>query len=395
MEISLYPAYNVLSKMIYADPAMRKDVMCIGGTSQWPATIFRGVDQWGERYGYLLVDPIGGAIGAFSTQDGISTGGQSRTPICKLPNIEHTEQSFPLLFLYRKEVADSGGAGKCRGGLSAESCFIPHNTDKITQDTLSSGNAIPTSTGMMGGYPGTPNRYRFVRDSDILARLERREMVEDALEAKGEEVTLQLRQENFEQHPADVYAVVWTAAGGFGDPMDRDPKHVLDDWLNGAVTLDVAREIYGAVIDAKTATLDATATRTLRAETRRRRVADIPVKPRRLGGSAVRITENLLARRDGDGTHFCCAKCDGDLGPIGDNYKDHCLREDSPIEASSPLVGDPSRFIDDQPAFRQFYCPGCGALIENEVAVATDPVLHDIEVSLDERLFALQAEAAE
>src|SRR5688572_32917671 len=60
MEISLYPAYNVLSKMIYPDPALRRDIMCIGGTSQWPATIFRGIDQWGERYGYLLVDPIGG-----------------------------------------------------------------------------------------------------------------------------------------------------------------------------------------------------------------------------------------------------------------------------------------------------------------------------------------------
>ena len=230
MEISLYPAYNVLSKMIYGDPSMRQDVMCIGGTSQWPATIFRGVDQWGERYGYLLIDPIGGAIGAFSTQDGISTGGQSRTPICKLPNIEHTEQTFPLLFLYRKEVPDSGGAGKWRGGLSAESCFIPHNTDKIVQDTLSSGNAIPTSTGMMGGYPGTPNRYTFIRNSDILDRLKRREMVEDASEAKGEEVTLQLRQENFEQHPADVYAVVWSAAGGFGDPTERDAEHVLEDW---------------------------------------------------------------------------------------------------------------------------------------------------------------------
>src|SRR5437762_13899849 len=116
MEISLYPAYNVLSKMIHADPAMRNDIMCIGGTSQWPATIFRGTDQWGEPYGYILVDPIGGAIGAFATGDGISTGGQSRTPICKLPNVEHTEQTFPLLFLYRKEVIDSGGAGKFRAG---------------------------------------------------------------------------------------------------------------------------------------------------------------------------------------------------------------------------------------------------------------------------------------
>jgi N-methylhydantoinase B len=395
MEISLYPAYNVLSKMIYADPSMRGDVMCIGGTSQWPATIFRGVDQWGERYGYLLVDPIGGAIGAFSTQDGISTGGQSRTPICKLPNIEHTEQSFPLLFLYRKEVADSGGAGKYRGGLSAESCFIPHNTDKITQDTLSSGNAIPTSTGMMGGYPGTPNRYRFIRNSDILERLKRREMIEDALEARGEEVTLQLRQENFEQHPADIYAVVWTAAGGFGDPMDRDPQLVLEDWQNGAVTLAAARDIYGVVIDEAAGALDLDATKALRAATRRKRVEPIKVKPRKLGGSALRITETLLLRLDGATPHHCCAKCDGDLGPAGDNYKDHCLREDNPIERSSPLVGDPRRFIDDEPVFRQFFCPGCGTLIENEIAVKQDPVLRDIEIEVDESLFQRQPEAAD
>src|SRR5438128_2210395 len=224
MEISLYPAYNVLSKMIHADPQMRNDIMCIGGTSQWPATIFRGTDQWGEPYGYLLVDPIGGAIGAFATGDGISTGGQSRTPICKLPNVEHTEQTFPLLFLYRKEVVDSGGAGKYRGGLSAESCFIAHRTDVVTQDTLSSGNAIPTSPGMMGGYPATTNAYKFKRATDILKRMAAREMPADIADVKGEDITLHLRQENFLQQPRDVYAVVWSAGGGFGDPLERDPS---------------------------------------------------------------------------------------------------------------------------------------------------------------------------
>src|SRR5258707_412271 len=232
MEISLSPAYNVLSKMIYPAPELRGDVMCIGGTSQWPATIFRGIDQWGERYGYLLVDPIGGAIGAFSHADGISTGGQARTPICKLPNVEHTEQSFPVLFLYRKEITDSGGAGKFRGGLSAESCFIPHHTDKITQDTLSSGNAVPTSTGMMGGYPATPNVYRFLKRTDILARHQARDMIDDMNELTGDHVELQLRQENFIQEPSDVYSVTWSAAGGFGDPMDRDPNAVRDDVEN-------------------------------------------------------------------------------------------------------------------------------------------------------------------
>jgi N-methylhydantoinase B len=376
MEISLYPAYNVLSKMIYADPVMRNDVMCIGGTSQWPATIFRGIDQWGERFGYVLIDPIGGAIGAFSTQDGISTGGQSRTPICKLPNIEHTEQTFPLLFLYRKEVPDSGGPGRYRGGLSAESCFIPHNTDKIVQDTMSSGNAVPTSTGMMGGYPGTTNIYRFVRRSDVLERLNARRMVEDIAEIVGEETVLQLRQENFEQRADDVYAVLWSAAGGFGDPMKRDPRAVFEDWQTTAVTARAAREIYGVVIEESSGTLDLESTKALRAGKRRARVGS-GLKPRRLT------------------PHYSCSECDADLGPSSDNYKDHCIREDNPITHAVPLAGDPHRYIDADPVFRQFFCPGCGALIENEVALATEPVLRDIEVIVDERVIQFRAEAAE
>ena len=166
------PAYNVLSKMIYSDPAMRQDVMCIGGTSQWPATIFRGIDQWGDRLRLPAGRPDRRRHRRLRDRDGISTGGQSRTPICKLPNVEHTEQTFPLLFLYRKEVV---GLRRRRqvtaAGSRPRACFIPHNTEAITQDTLSSGNAIPTSTGMMGGYPGTTNRYRFITGNDIAERL--------------------------------------------------------------------------------------------------------------------------------------------------------------------------------------------------------------------------------
>jgi N-methylhydantoinase B len=395
MEISLYPAYNVLSKMIYSDPAMRQDVMCIGGTSQWPATIFRGTDQWGERFGYVLIDPIGGAIGAFSTHDGISTGGQSRTPICKLPNIEHTEQTFPLLFLYRKEMPDSGGPGRYRGGLSAESCFIPHNTDRIVQDTMSSGNAIPTSTGMMGGYPGATNVYRFVRHSDVLARLKARKMVEDIAEVAGEETTLELRQENFEQLPDDVYAVMWSAAGGFGDPMGRDPHAVFEDWETAAVTAKAAREIYGVVIDENNGVLDIEATEALRAGKRRARVEG-RIKPRRLAGpAALQVTENLLIRIESGTPHHCCSKCDADLGPTSDNYKEYCIREDNAITHAVPLSGDPHRYIDAKPVFRQFFCLGCGALIENEVALDTDAVLRDIEVLIDKRMIMSRAEAAE
>jgi N-methylhydantoinase B len=382
MEISVYPAYNALSKMIHCDPELRKDIMCIGGTSQWPATIFRGIDQWGERYGYILVDPIGGAIGAFATGDGISTGGQSRTPICKLPNVEHTEQTFPLLFLYRKEVVDSGGAGRWRGGLSAESCFISHRTDVITQDTLSSGNAIPTSPGMMGGYPAAPNVYKFKRGTDVLQRFAAKQIPADIAEVKGVEVTLGLRQEAFVQEPRDVYAVIWSAAGGFGDPLERDPEKVRADVIDDrCVSSAAAREIYGVVITDAGA-VDIEATRKLRASRRdANRKKDGGVV--RLAGAVVsQLTDGLELRREKDGVHAACARCAADFGLARGNYKDRCVRRDAEITAANPHIGDYRRYIDDRPVFRQFFCPGCGALIENEVARETDPVLHDIELHL-------------
>jgi N-methylhydantoinase B len=370
MEISLYPAYNVLSKMIYPDPELRRDTMCIGGTSQWPATIFRGIDQWGERYGYLLVDPIGGAIGAFSHADGISTGGQARTPICKLPNVEHTEQSFPVLFLYRKEITDSGGAGKFRGGLSAESCFIPHGTDRITHDTLSSGNAIPTSTGMMGGYPGAVNRYQFLRSSDIQERFSKSSLVNDIRELKGEPIELGLRQQDFTQEQDDVYAVLWSAAGGFGDPLERDPAKVEADINNGDVSAMAARAIYGVVLG------DAGATGKEREKLRLARIVKAPSSEKVEGKVKVRATENLEIK----GSRWCCARCSTDLGPSKGNYKAGCVRNDLPIEASNPIAGDPKRFIDPLPQFRQFCCPGCGLAIENEIAIESDPLLKDVEL---------------
>jgi len=380
MEISLYPAYNVLSKMLFPDPRMRDDIMCIGGTSQWPATIFRGIGQWGERYGYLLVDPIGGAIGAFSTGDGISNGGQARTPICRLPNVEHNEQSFPMLTLYRKEVVDSGGAGRWRGGLSAETCFVPHRTEEMIHDTLSSGNAMPTSTGMMGGYPATVNVYKFRRDTDIKQRMGKGELIDDIDQVSGQVEELGLRQQDFVQRPSDVYAVIWTAAGGFGDPLERQPQRVWQDvFENGAVSRAAADDIYGVVFTADEQ-LDEQATEQLRAkrrEARRRKDGKVT----RLKGKVVaQLSDNLSIRQARGALRICCVKCAADLGPLGSNYKASCERIDNEITTANPNIGDWQRYIDDRPVFRQFSCPGCGALIENEVAREIDPVLWDTQI---------------
>src|SRR5207247_7952411 len=172
------------------------------------------------------------------------------------------------------------------------SCFIPHRTDEITQDTLSSGNAIPTSPGMMAGYPGSVNVYKFRRSTDIFERLKERRIPGDIAELKGEEVTLALRQENFVQKPDDVYAVIWSAAGGFGDPLERDPEKVRDDVIEQrSVSVGAARTLYGVLI-ARDGRLAREAPRALRAERREtHRRKDGEVK-RRDGERLERITDN-------------------------------------------------------------------------------------------------------
>jgi N-methylhydantoinase B len=205
-------------------------------------------------------------------------------------------------------------------------------------------------------------------------------MPSDIGDVKGEEVTLQLRQEGFIQQPADVYAVMWSAAGGFGDPLEREPEKVREDVIdNRSVSITAAREIYGVVIDSA-GRVEAEATRLLRS---RRRDANRRTdgKVTRLKGKAVaRLTDNIDLRREKDGLHLACAKCAAELGPLSDNYKDHCVQRESDVSTANPNIGDYRRYIDDRPVFRQFFCPGCGALIENEIARADDPVLRDIEL---------------
>jgi len=91
-----------------------------------------------------------------------------------------------------------------------------------------------------------------------------------------------------------------------------------------------------------------------------------------------------LVERDGT-AWLACGRCGQPLCSARENYKLHCHRIDRPIQAANTLIGDPQRFIDDAVQFRQFCCPACAGLIENEVCRAQDPVLWDIELEMRSR----------
>ena len=65
--------------------------------------------------------------------------------------------------------------------------------------------------------------------------------------------------------------VEWPGAGGWGDPLDRDPNRVLHDISEGKIGLQRAQDAYGVVVDESMRRVDLGATADLREKLRSQR----------------------------------------------------------------------------------------------------------------------------
>jgi acetone carboxylase gamma subunit len=109
-----------------------------------------------------------------------------------------------------------------------------------------------------------------------------------------------------------------------------------------------------------------------------------------------RITEYLDV--DLDVSEWQCNRCGASLGPASQNYKKGCLiAQRSPEEIWRPLVDGPVTFSFHPGWCRivEFYCPGCGGMLEVEMLPPGHPITHDIELELDALRARAGAEQAE
>ena len=100
-----------------------------------------------------------------------------------------------------------------------------------------------------------------------------------------------------------------------------------------------------------------------------------------------RITEYLDL--DLEAERWSCNRCGADLGAARANYKEGCLiAARDPREVHPPLVEGADQaytFAPDPDWCRivEFYCPGCGTMIETEYLPPGHPITHDIELDID------------
>jgi N-methylhydantoinase B len=79
-----------------------------------------------------------------------------------------------------------------------------------------------------------------------------------------------------------------------------------------------------------------------------------------------------------EGGQAKCRRCGHGLGPEGRNYKLGALVRDLPLGEGNPTLRDPAIYTDNAVVFRQFVCPGCGTMLETEIAIDGAPPQWDI-----------------
>lgn len=377
-------AQRVLSKMGYPSAQIRSE-LGPGGMSSWPLAALAGRDNEGNEIATVVIDEVAGGMSAYPWRDGISAGGHSWIPLGKQPNIENNEHFFPILYLYRKLVPGSGGAGKYRGGNTFASGYVRYEAEELAVNTISTGQGVPSGTGLYGGMPAMQTRHLLLRGSDVLERFAAGEMPADVSELAGEAELLKGKSRDNPLGPADVYEQRPCAAAGYGDPLDRDPANVVADLEDGEIEPPLAAAVYGVVLDERSLVVDLDATEALRDEMREWRAAEA------IPGLEVRAVADAAAVPDEDATpiheylaidgdRVRCRKCGHGYGSPQENYKLGTLWRTVEIADIAPGYNDRGVYVDDDVVLRECICPGCLTLLESELTLRGEPPVHDIKI---------------
>ena len=190
------------------------------------------------------LDPITGGGGATALRDGTEGSGANFGFLKNTP-VEINEAEVPVKILKYGLETDSGGAGRWRGGGGTVLEFKTYSPN-TTVTARNRDRSHFTPWGSDGGGAGKPSSFFLNPGTDKEVNLGNTDVVKI--------------------EPGDVIRIASSGAGGWGDPLEREPEKVLNDVLRGFVSREAARNEYGVVIYEKKLSVDET--KTLRAQMR-------------------------------------------------------------------------------------------------------------------------------
>lgn len=188
------------------------------------ATIYMtGIDPRTSRY-YVLLDVPAGGSGARRDRDGLDGVQVHLTNTSNLP-VEALEQEYPVVVERYELVADSGGAGRSRGGLAVHRRIRAVGHEALVH--VRKARRLARPSGLDGGGSGT--------------------LGVDTADAPSTQVD---GREQIRLGPGQAVSVVTAGGGGYGPPRERDPGLLRRDVEEGRISAAAAERDYGRVTTA-------------------------------------------------------------------------------------------------------------------------------------------------
>ena len=144
----------------------------------------------------------------------------------KAPNIESNEVQYPHITLKHEMETDTAGAGEYRGGAGIDYAFQIY--DDSCEIVMFGDGIYNPPYGLNNGKDGSYNKP--------LVRID------------GEWIQTESKEYPRKVSNGDIVRIHSSGGGGYGNPLKRDINLVLDDYLDGIITKESAKEVYGVVI---------------------------------------------------------------------------------------------------------------------------------------------------
>ncbi|KMY55557.1 N-methylhydantoinase [Bacillus sp. FJAT-27231] len=190
------------------------------------------IGGWDKRQGYdnyfMWYDWMAGGHGGRDKRDGANALSPVFGVGLSIQPCEGQERLSPVITTKHEIVTDSAGPGQFRGGCGVEKGGILTDAN----DTVMSyccDRSRSVTWGIFGGLPSTPHGAWLNKDTE-------------------DRKFLGAIFSNIKLKKGDMFTRPSAGGGGLGDPLERDPKAVLEDVIDEYVSIERAKKDYGVVI---------------------------------------------------------------------------------------------------------------------------------------------------
>jgi N-methylhydantoinase B len=189
-----------------------------------------------DRSFFMWYDWMVGGWGGRNGKDGANCTSPLFGVGLAVQPFEGQERLTPVVTSRHEIVTDSGGPGRFRGGCGVEKGGTLTQSDNAVM-SYCCDRARSVAWGIAGGLPSTPHGVWMNKGTD-------------------RETFLGAVFSNVPVVEGDSFTRPSAGGGGYGDPLDRPAEEVLEDVIDGYVSVERAAIDYGVVISVIDADLD-------------------------------------------------------------------------------------------------------------------------------------------